>query len=105
VWERGKCSFKMLVYMACGLPVVVSNVGMNVEVLRKGTVGFGADTRDEWVGAIEQLMTRPSLCEFMGRSGREVVEANYSVKVNAKRLGDAIRSVAGHDGHWSDEGG
>lgn len=95
VWERGKCSFKMLSYMACGLPVVVSNVGMNVEVLGRGTVGFGADTRDDWVGAIEQLMARPSLGESMGQSGREVVEAHYSVKVNAKRLGDAIRSVAG----------
>ncbi len=92
-WEKGKCSFKMLMYMACGLPVVASNVGMNVEVLRRGNVGFGVDTRDDWVGAIEQLMIQPSLCESIGQDGRKVAETHYSVKVNAKRLGDVIRSV------------
>ena len=41
-WSRGKCSYKMLLYMACGLPVVVSPVGMNAQVLGMGKVGHGA---------------------------------------------------------------
>jgi glycosyltransferase involved in cell wall biosynthesis len=39
-WTRGKCSFKMLQYMAAGVPVVVSPVGMNKGVSSKGQVGF-----------------------------------------------------------------
>jgi glycosyltransferase involved in cell wall biosynthesis len=92
-WERGKCSFKMLTYMACGLPVVASAVGMNIEVLGRGEVGFGARTRAEWESAVEELMSRPSLGESMGRNGREVVRSHYSVEVNAGKLGEAIRSV------------
>ncbi|MEJ0034464.1 MAG: hypothetical protein WDO15_30895 [Bacteroidota bacterium] len=33
-WERGKCSFKMLQYMACEIPVVISPVGMNTDVMK-----------------------------------------------------------------------
>jgi glycosyltransferase involved in cell wall biosynthesis len=40
-WARGKCSFKMLQYMSCGIPVVVSPVGMNLEILKMG--GSAAD--------------------------------------------------------------
>jgi len=47
VWARGKCSFKMLQYMACGIPVVVSPVGMNENVLAMGEIGMGATTIDD----------------------------------------------------------
>ena len=43
-WTRGKCAFKMLQYMACAVPVVVSPVGMNADVLALGELGFGAAT-------------------------------------------------------------
>ena len=32
-WEKGKCAFKLIQYMASYLPVVSSNVGMNAEII------------------------------------------------------------------------
>lgn len=93
-WERGKCSFKMLTYMACGIPVVVSPVGMNVEVLSQGEAGIGVRTRDEWVDALGCLLRNPEQREEMGKAGRRVVEEKYSVDAIAPALADMLRKCA-----------
>jgi glycosyltransferase involved in cell wall biosynthesis len=90
---RGKCSFKMLQYMACGIPVVVTPCGMNAEVLQKGCVGFGARTDAEWIDALDALITNPDLAARMGQAGRAVVERDYSLNVLAPRLAGILRGV------------
>jgi glycosyltransferase involved in cell wall biosynthesis len=88
----GKCSFKMIQYMSCGIPVVVSRAGMNAEVLQKGEIGFGAAKPQDWVDALEALLASPELCARMGRAGREVAELHYSVEVLAPRLAKTLRA-------------
>lgn len=90
-WTRGKCSFKMLQYMACGLPVVVSPVGMNRQVLEKGAVGLAAQTEGEWLEALETLYKDRDLGRRMGREGRRVVETHYSAEAAADRLAEIFR--------------
>ncbi|MCI5163824.1 MAG: glycosyltransferase [Candidatus Electrothrix sp. AX5] len=91
-WERGKCSFKMLLYMSIGLPVVVSPVGMNREILQKGRVGFGPRNHSEWMDALTSLAVSPELRKQMGSRGREVVEQYYSVKKIVPQLVDVFHS-------------
>jgi glycosyltransferase involved in cell wall biosynthesis len=79
-WCAGKCSYKMLCYMACGLPVVVSPVGMNREVLAHSSVGFGAGSTDEWVHALLQLIDEQELRITMGTNARAVVERVFSLQ-------------------------
>jgi glycosyltransferase involved in cell wall biosynthesis len=93
-WGRGKCGFKMLQYMATGIPVVVSNVGMNKEILEKGSCGFGADNDDEWYQCIELLFSRPQLRVDLGKSGRVIVEDNYSMDVVSGKLAEVFHDVA-----------
>ena len=95
ILSRGKCSYKMLLYMSCGLPVVVSPVGMNTEVLERGNLGFGARTDDEWINSLSQLLANPELCAQMGRVGRDTVLKHYSVQVLAPQLAKILRDVAG----------
>ena len=90
--SRGKCSFKMIQYMSCGIPVVVSRVGMNAEVLQKGESGFGANKPQDWVVALETLLADPDLCARMGRTGRAVAELHYGVEVLAPRLAATLRA-------------
>ena len=91
-WSSGKCSYKMLLYMACGVPVVVSPFGMNAEVLAYDKVGFGARSESEWAEAITWLLDNPSRGKGMGMTGRKVIDDNYSLNVLTPRLGAYLMS-------------
>lgn len=93
-WERGKCSYKMLQYMACGVPVVVSPVGMNSQVLSMGAVGIGASTQNEWVEALLGLLSDTKVRSNMGMNGRSIVEKHFSIDVIAPRLAQCLRDLA-----------
>jgi glycosyltransferase involved in cell wall biosynthesis len=79
-WCNGKCSYKMLCYMAAGLPVVVTAAGMNREVLALGEVGLSAGSEQEWVDALIALLDHPDLRRNMGAAGRAVVEERFSLQ-------------------------
>lgn len=93
-WARGKCSFKMLTYMATGVPVVVSPVGMNNEVLSLGVCGYAACTRDEWVDAMNDLLRDAERACSMGRVGRGLVESQFSQRVVAPQLASVLMNAA-----------
>jgi glycosyltransferase involved in cell wall biosynthesis len=90
-WTRGKCSFKMLQYMAVGLPVVVSPVGMNAEVLALGDLGIGATTEKQWTEGLMALLESRMLRVRLGREGRRVAVSAFSVQRVAPRLARILR--------------
>ena len=90
-WAKGKCSFKMLQYMACGLPVVVSNVGMNIEVLAHGNIGFGVNNLSEWHDGLIHLINDRKLRSDLGYSGRKVVVEKYGIKILSEKLESVIK--------------
>lgn len=92
-WARGKCSFKMLSYMSCAVPVVVSPVGMNREVLARGSCGYGADSDAEWVEALESLCLSPDKARAYGECGRAIVERHYSTGAVTPQVAEVIRDV------------
>ena len=93
-WTRGKCSFKMLQYMAVGLPVVVSPVGMNNEVLEQGKVGLAADSENDWYEALDTLYEDSSQQVEMGKNGRELIEKYYSADIISKTLAGILKKYA-----------
>ena len=78
-WERGKCGFKALQYMALGIPPVASPVGANNEIIQDGENGFLANTKEEWVEKLGQLIKSEALRVKMGQKARETVIEKYSV--------------------------
>ena len=94
-WERGKCGYKIIQYMACGLPVVASPVGVNVNIVHHGENGLLATDEAAWRDALERLIASPALRERMGAAGRARVEAEYSLGAQVPRLADILRR-AGH---------
>lgn len=77
-FAKGKCAFKLIRYMAAGLPVVASPVGMNSEVVIEGETGFLASSPEEWEDAIVTLVEDDELRERMGKAGRKRYETLYS---------------------------
>ncbi|MDP4299851.1 glycosyltransferase family 4 protein [Leptothrix discophora] len=92
-WSRGKCSYKMLLYMACGIPVVVSNIGMNADLLREGHIGFGPGTADDWSAALDFLIDNPMARHQMGKAGRALVEKKYSIQVATQRWNEVLKKI------------
>ena len=93
LWERGKCSYKMLLYMACGAPVVVSPVGMNAEVLSLGSVGLAATTPREWRDRLVELTDAADARSQMGVVARSLVNRHFAVRVLAPRLASILRGA------------
>lgn len=98
VFARGKCSYKMLLYMACGVPVVVSPVGMNADVLKRGSVGFGAISEQDWISNLSELLSNPQLRSKMGQVGRKIVVDQFSVGVLAPQLARILYLACGKTG-------
>jgi glycosyltransferase involved in cell wall biosynthesis len=93
-FERGKCGFKLVQYMACGVPVIASPVGVNSSMVRDGVNGFLASTETDWAAAIRAMKAEPK-CRFaMGVSARAIFEAEYSFAVHAPRFADILRAAA-----------
>ena len=93
-WARGKCGLKLLQYLAVGLPAVASPVGVNREIITNGVNGYLASTEQEWYDSLERLCHGAQLREQMGKAGRRMVEAQYSLAVWGPRLAKAYRTLA-----------
>ncbi|MDA9900448.1 glycosyltransferase family 4 protein [Planktomarina temperata] len=95
-WARGKCGYKLIQYMACGLPVVASPVGVNKEIVEHGVNGFLAETDAEWRMAIEMLLSDDDLRHRMGSAGRKKIEESYSLQIWGPRVAQMLRHVHNH---------
>lgn len=91
-WARGKCAFKLIQYMACGVPVIASPVGANVDVVGP-TCGLLATTGDEWLAALRRLRDDASLGAQMGQAGRQRIVDSYSLHENLPVLAGIIARV------------
>lgn len=92
-WERGKCGYKLIQYMACGLPVVASPVGVNQQIVRGDVNGYLADDPDAWEAALDRLLRDAQLRTAMGQAGRRRVEQEYCVQQVAPKVAELLKQV------------
>ena len=92
-WERGKCGYKLIQYMASSLPAVASPVGANCDIVVPGETGFLAANDADWLSSLLQLAREPGLRRRMGAAGRRRVEKYYSLEVRGPELIELLYSV------------
>jgi glycosyltransferase involved in cell wall biosynthesis len=85
-FERGKCGYKLIQYMASGKPVIASPVGENLHIVKVGINGFLPTNIYEWQQYLLDLCQSESMSLQMGAAGREIVEKEYSLAITAPHL-------------------
>ena len=90
-WEMGKCGFKLIQYMASGIPVVASPLPANRDIVTRD-VGFTAESEDEWYEKLSLLLESFELCQKMGQAGRKRVEESYSYQVWGKKYVELLKN-------------
>jgi len=94
LWTRGKCGYKILQYMAAGIPSVASAVGANRDIVTHGENGFLARTSEDWVRCISTLADDEVLRRKFALKGRDLIEKKYSLDQFADKYIELIREIA-----------
>jgi len=95
-WALGKCAYKLIQCMACGIAVVASPVGANVDAVPP-ECGLLAESSEQWLAAFRRLAGDPQLRQRMGESARHWVVQRYSLRSALPQLTEVIqRAVATH---------
>jgi glycosyltransferase involved in cell wall biosynthesis len=85
----------LLEAMACGLPVIASDVAGNREVVRHGETGFlfSLSCPEDFIGAMQTVLSDRAMLEKLGESARRETARKYSWK---KTAAEYLKIFTGH---------
>jgi len=90
---RGKCGYKALQYMAAGVPPVVSDVGVNADIVQNGECGLVAENLDDFYDKILFLYENREKRIQMGKAARKRVNEHFSTDSAVQRLDSILRNL------------
>jgi glycosyltransferase involved in cell wall biosynthesis len=93
-WDKGKCAFKLIQYMGCGVPALGSNAGTNRDVIENNVSGFLAGSDDEWFRLLEKIYLDPAAARVVASAGREVIMGKYSMQSLQKAWASSLVQLA-----------
>ena len=80
-WEKGKCGYKILQYMKNALPVIVSRVGANKDIVSHNKNGFFVNSPNDWIKYIIKLKKNHKLSKKIGINGKKLILKKYNHQV------------------------
>lgn len=90
-WEKGKCGYKLIQYMASGKAVVASNVGVNKEIIETSNSGYVVNNNDEWLVALNEILSNCDLRTQFGECARKAVIDHYSVASQLQNISKTLK--------------
>ena len=85
-WSEGKCGFKLIQYMSCGIPAIADPIGVNKTIIDHGKNGFLCNTKAEWKEKLQLLLNDASLRVEFGRHGRQKIVNEYSIQSQTEKF-------------------
>lgn len=92
-WSRGKCGFKGLQCMALEVPVLMSPVGVNNEIIEHGENGFLCKNDDDWFQYMSELINSETLRKTLGENGRKTIIEKYSVDAVKDKFLNSLEKI------------
>jgi len=96
-FSRGKSSYKLLQYMAAGVPGLASAVGMNAEVAGDDERNaLLAKTPDEFAAKLALLLSDAETRRRLSVNGRAEIERKYSREVVGAKFAELMSGISSH---------
>jgi glycosyltransferase involved in cell wall biosynthesis len=94
--NRAKCSGKVIDYMACAKPMVLSDVGMNRVYVQHGRSGLLTAPGDSasFTAALLQLLDQPHFAQLLGRAAQQRIWAQFGWDARIAELEDYYQRVS-----------
>lgn len=90
-FSEGKCGFKMIQYMAMGIPGIADHTGANAAIVDSGVNGYICHTEEEWLTALKELLENKEKRKKMGQLARQKIVASYSLQSQEQLFLDCLR--------------
>src|SRR5262249_41458996 len=90
-WERGKCGYKVIQYMAAGRPAVGSAVGAITSIIVPGKTGFVPKAAEEWISTLSCIAADREYNRKLGFAARQRAESFYSMERHAAKVVEVLK--------------
>lgn len=92
LFNRGKCGFKLIQYMAMGKPTISTPLETNVKIDRNNGNLF-ANSNNDWYAALSEILNNHENFKKIGISNAEIIRKFYSSEENSKLYINLFKSL------------
>jgi len=90
-YAKAKAGYKLLQYMATGMPVIASPVGINTSLIEQSKSGILCSSSTDWSNAIRLMHDDRNAARLMGQNGLNFVSHYADPKLLEEQIQKAIR--------------
>lgn len=90
-FAAAKSPIKGLQYMACGVPTVATPLAATRELFVDDKAALFVTRHEDWIQALERLISDNTLRHRMGQQARHTFESRYALRSQAKKLADYLK--------------
>ena len=92
LFTKGKCGFKLIQYMASGIPTISTALPANINI-NKDKLNLITHDHDEWVACLDKVFTQREYYKEVGKSNIQLAEIHYSIQSNHKIFIDIFSRI------------